>query len=67
MDMGRGEERVRCMERVTCKIDSKWNLLYGSGNSNSVSESIYRGRMGREMRGRFKKEGIYVYLWLDSC
>ena len=31
MDMGRGEERVRCMERVTwklnttiCKIDSQW-------------------------------------------
>ena len=20
MDMGRGEERVRCMERVTCKL-----------------------------------------------
>ena len=20
--------------------------------------------MGREMRGRFKREGIYVYLWL---
>ena len=40
------------------------NLLYGSGNSNRVSESIYRGRMGREMRGRFKRERIYVYLWL---
>ena len=32
MDMGRGEDRVRCMERVTwkqtyitiCKIDSQW-------------------------------------------
>ena len=21
-------------------------------------------RMGREMGGRFKKEGMYVYLWL---
>jgi len=22
------------------------------------------GRMGREIGGRFKSEGIYVYLWL---
>ena len=30
VDMGRGEERVRCMERVTyitiCKIDSQWEF-----------------------------------------
>ena len=34
MDMGRGEDRVRCMERVTwkqtyitiCKIDSQWEF-----------------------------------------
>ena len=25
---------------------------------------INRGGVGREMGGRFKKEGIYVYLWL---
>ena len=23
-----------------------------------------RGGMGREMGGRFKKEGVYVHLWL---
>ena len=41
MEMGRGEERVRCMERVTCKLTLPYvkylangNLLYGSGNSN---------------------------------
>jgi len=41
MDIGRGEERVRCMERETWKLTLpyiKWtangNLLYGSGNSN---------------------------------
>ena len=22
------------------------------------------GGMGREMRGRFKREGMYVYIWL---
>ena len=45
MDMGRGEERVRCMERVTWKhittykTDSQQEILYGSGNSNRGSVS----------------------------
>ena len=46
MDMGRGEERVRCRERVTWKLKLpyvKWiangNLLYGSRNSNRGSVS----------------------------
>ena len=46
MDMGRGEERVRCMERVTWKLTLPYvketanrNLLYGSGNSNRISVS----------------------------
>ena len=46
MDMGRGEERVRCMERVTRKLKLTYikyiangNLLYGSGNSNRGSVS----------------------------
>ena len=46
MDMGRGEERVRSMERVTqkfrlpfIKLIAKGNLLYGSGNSNRASVS----------------------------
>ena len=46
------------------KIDSNGNLLYLSGNSNRGSVSTYRGGMGREMGGRFKREGIYVHLWL---
>ena len=39
MDIGRGEERVRCMERVTWKLTLPYakeiangNLLCGSGN-----------------------------------
>ena len=47
MDVRRGEERVRCMERVTWKLIlpyvkemAKGNLLYGSGNSNRDSISI---------------------------
>ena len=40
------------------------NLLYGSGNSNRGFVSTQKGGMGREMGGRFKREGIYVHLWL---
>ena len=71
MDLGRGEERVRCIERVTWKlnetvhkIDSQWEFAYGSGNSHRSAISMERVRMGREMGGRLKREGIYVYLWL---
>ena len=46
MDMGRGVERVRCIERVTWKLTlpsikeiANGNLLYGSGNSNRGSVS----------------------------
>ena len=71
MDMGKGKERVRRMERVTWKLTLSYvkkiangNLLYGSGNSNRGSVSIQRGGIGREMGGSFKREGIYVDLWL---
>ena len=70
-DMGSREERVRCMERVIWKLTLPYvkqiangNLWYGSGNSNRGSVSTQRGGMGREMGGRFKRKGIYVYLWL---
>ena len=46
-----------------CKI-ANGNLLYVSGNSNRGSVSTWRGEMERKMGGRFKREGIYVYLWL---
>jgi len=39
-------------------------LLYGSGNSNRGSDSTQRGGMGRKMGWRFKREGIFVSLWL---
>ena len=59
MDMGRGEQRVRCMERVTWNVTfpiANGNYLYGSGNSNRGSVSTQRGVMGRELGGRFKRE-----------
>ena len=35
-----------------------------SGTSNRDSVSSWWGGVGREMGGRFRREGIYVYLWL---
>ena len=47
-----------------CKIDSQWDLLYGSGSWNLCSVTTYWGGMEWEVGGRFKMEGTYVYLWL---
>ena len=49
MGMGRGKERVRCMEQVTWKLTLPYvkqiangNLLYGSGNSNGLCINLER-------------------------
>ena len=39
-------------------------MLYGSGNSKRGFVSTWGGGRGREMGGRFKREGLYVYLWV---
>ena len=64
--MRRGEERVRSMERVTWKLTlpyvkyiAKGNLLYGSGALHQ------QGCDWEGVRREFKREGIYVYLWLS--
>ena len=49
---------------TTCKINSQWEFVVFSENSNRGSVSIYKVGMGRKIGGRFKMEGIYVYLWL---
>ena len=60
-------ERVICMERVTWKFTLSYikyiangDLLYGSGHSN---RALYQPRVVG-WGGTFKREGIYVYLWL---
>ena len=66
MDMGRGEERMRCMERVTWKLTLPYvkygNFLYGSGNSN---RGLYQPRGvgwgGRWMGGSKEREYMYTY------
>jgi len=68
MHMGRGEGRVRCMERVTCKlickIDNQWEFAMWLRKRKQGFCFNLEGRMGSEMGGSFKREGIYVYLWL---
>ena len=61
------------MEKVTRKLMLPYvkfiaseSSLHNSGNLNRGSVSTQRGGVGREMGGRFKREGIYVYLWLAS-
>ena len=72
MDMGRGEERVRCMERVTWKLTlpcvkqiANGNLPYGSGNLNRDYVSTWWGGEGdgREVL----KEGAICMPMTDSC
>ena len=70
MDMERGEERViygkTNMETyiTICIIDSKREFAVWLRKLKQGSVSTQRSRMGREMGGKFKREGIYVYLWL---
>ena len=61
MDMGRGEERVRCMEGVTWKLTlpevAAWLRKLKQGLYINLEEWDGEGD-----GGRFKREGIYVYL-----
>ena len=49
---------------VICKIDRQPEFAVWLRNSERGSVSNQRGEMWREMGGRFKREGIYVYLLL---
>ena len=58
VDMGRGEERARCMDRVIQKLTLPYarqiaseNLLYDSGNSNQACDSLDRWEGSSEGRG----------------
>lgn len=39
-------------------------LLYNPGSSTQCSAMTWRGGMGWQEGGRFKKDGMYVYIWL---
>ena len=69
MDMGRGEERVRCMERLTWKLTiqiTNRNLPYVSGNSD---RTLYQPRgvgLGGRWEGGSEGRG-YMCPWTDPC
>ena len=71
MAMGRGEETVKCMERVTWKLTSPYVRQTANRGICCMAQETQTGAvstqwagMRTEMGGRFKMEGIYVYLWL---
>ena len=43
---------------------ARGNLLCDTGSSTQCPVITQKGGMGWEVRGRFKKERTYVYLWL---
>ena len=51
-----------------CKIDSQWELdvwLRKLEQGHCINLERWDGEGdGREMGGRFRREAIYVYLWL---
>ena len=72
MDMGRGEERVRCMERVTwkliiCKIDSQWEFAIWLRKLKQGLCINIEGWDG-EGEGRELQKGGDLYIPMaDSC
>ena len=73
MDMGREEERLRCMERVTWKLTLQYvkqtanrNLLYGSGNKQGLCINL-EGWDGEVAGREFQKGGDICIPMAESC
>ena len=47
-----------------CKINSQWEFATWPRKLKQGLCINLGGGMGREMAGRFRREGLYVYLWL---
>ena len=47
-----------------CKVGSQWEFAVWLRKLKTGALYQPRGGIGREKEGRFKREGIYVYLWL---
>ena len=64
MDLGRGEERVRCMERVTwkliCKTDSQCEFAVWLRKLKQGLFINLEGWDGKEMGRSFSREVIYA-------
>ena len=48
---------------IICKIDSQWKFAVWPRNSKRGSVINLEGWDGQRMGEKFKREGIYVYLW----
>ena len=68
MDMGRGEDRMRCMERVTWKLTLPYVKQIQQEFAvcpRKLKQDLcinLEGWQGQEMGGRFKREWIYIYI-----
>ena len=58
-----GMNRESRIETLLC-VKQTATVLYNTGSSTSRSVTTERGGMG-QLRQRFKREGICVYLWLN--
>ena len=72
MDMGRGEERVRYMERVTwkltiCKIDSQWEFAVWLRKLKQGLCINLEGWDGEGDGRKVQKGGDICILMTDSC
>ena len=47
-----------------CKLESQWEFAFWLRNLKQGLCISLEGWDGRDMGGRFKREGMYVYLWL---
>ena len=70
MDMGRREEKVRCMESnmetyiTICKIGSQWEFGVWLRKLKQGLCIILESWDGEGDGRWFKRERIYIYLWL---
>ena len=65
MDMGRGEERVRCMERITWKLTLPYIMGICCMAKETQTGTLYQPRgvwWGESWEGSSKGKGyIYIY------
>ena len=74
MDTEKGQERVRCMESnmktyiTICKVDSQQGFAVWLRKLKKGLCVKPEGLGGREMGGKFRRKGIYIYTPMaDSC
>ena len=58
------ESRIETHKIPYIKEIAGGNLLYDAGSSTWCSVTVWRGGMGWEVRGRFKRERSHICLWL---